>query len=221
MAAGPKKSKSGHGAKTGLKRALLKKKFGTKSEISPEVKLLDWDILIAGTLSSTGAATVINSVGEGNDYNARIGRKINVCSVEYHMLFSAEAASLSANGPGGADALRFVLVYDRQPTGSLPAWSDVFTTSAVTNAPMLHRNVNNLDRFEILASDFVDINAGDNSKCFHRYVAMKHDTRFDAVGSGIANISSGAIYVLYADTVAAASNFAYLTGRVRLRFTDM
>lgn len=218
---GPKRSKTS--SKMVLKKLGLRKKFGTKSESSPEVKFIDTAISDSTTVSSTGVVALINGCTEGTDAINRIGRKIEMTSIQYNMVFQANLSSMSTSGIGEADVMKFAVVYDRQTNGAAPAWSDVYDQNTASYSPFAHRNINNLDRFEVLAEEIINLSSGGpNGVCFSRYIKTKHDVRFNTGNAGTsADIQTGGLYILYADQVALANHFGILTGKIRVRFHDL
>lgn len=203
-----------------LKKASLARKFGTKNEVSPEVKFIDTSI--NSNTSSTGVVALLNGVVEGTDAINRIGRKIEMSSMEYKLKF-AQTAGVLVGYPDGGLSFRMAIVYDRQPNAAALAWTDVFDQNANVLTPYSGRNINNLDRFEVLAQEFCVISSGGpNNVIMSRYVKMSHDVRFNAGNAGtIADITSGALFCIFADDNNTGANFATLFGRIRVRFHDM
>lgn len=207
----------------GLKSMSLKQKYGTKSDSSPEVKFIDTSVNV--NPNATGTVLLLNACVEGSDYNNRIGRKIELTSVEYSLVFAGGTGDLGtgATYPENIDVGMFSLVYDKQSNGAAPAWSDVYTVSGSVISPFSHRNVNNLDRFVVLATDRLTISvAGPNSAMCNRYIRTKHDVRFNSGNAGtIADINSGGLFLVYADQNTAGTQLTTLYGRVRVRYHDI
>lgn len=194
-----------------------------KSESSPEVKFID--TTVNANASDAGGVVLVNACIEGTDAINRIGRKIELTSVEYDLLWSNSLTNLgtAADYPTASDTLRVSLVYDRQPNGAAAAYTDVYSAPASIVAPFAHRNINNLDRFEVLATDLVVISAGGpNAEKIHRYIKTKHDVRFNAGNAGtIADIQSGSLFIMFIDQNTNTFLESTLVGSCRVRFHDM
>jgi len=109
----------------------------------------------------------MNLVKEGNALQTRQGNKIAMKSVEIR-------GSLIIRGVCGNALLRYIVVYDRQPNGAVPSYGDIFAAHSydwlVPGLPTYDRpfnfetglempNLNNRDRFLILADDQFYVNA--------------------------------------------------------------
>lgn len=109
-----------------------------------EYKIIDVSntTLVTG---ATGTVVPLNSIAAGDDITQRNGRKINMTSsmLRFH-LFLADGV------PAAPMSMRLALVYDRQPNGAAPVWTDVFQTAVAAS----DRNVNNRDRFKIVYDNY-------------------------------------------------------------------
>lgn len=123
---------------------------GRRSLRRPELKwvdVLNSSVTIAG-LSST-SLSIINIINTGSSTFNRIGNKVNMRSLEYHI----QIYPLGTTSVNMTD-LRFLVVYDRQTNGAAPTFADVIqnldlgggTSSNSWDFP----NGNNKDRFLIL-----------------------------------------------------------------------
>lgn len=100
----------------------------------------------AQVTNSTGSMTPLNgNIAAGDDVTQRNGRKINLVSsmLRFHSFITDGVSSAPA-------AFRLALVYDRQPNGTPPTWTDVFQLQTSDS----DRNVSNRDRFTIIYDNY-------------------------------------------------------------------
>lgn len=102
-------------------------------------------------LNSTGTVAALNLVQAGSSYFNRIGRKIEMKSLQ----MKGQLNGIGANSQGLAAGGRILIVYDRQANGALPVYADVIKsqtqvsgTTQSLNYDMV--NLDNRDRFLIL-----------------------------------------------------------------------
>lgn len=196
-----------------------KQKFGVKADVMPEIKFVETGVSVQP--ANTGAVLLLNGCTLGTDaLTNRIGRKIQMTSVDYLLNFAASTADLGTAGTyaEGTDTLKLSLVYDKQSNGAAPTYADIYQSAN----PFSHRNINYLDRFIVLSEELVAISAaGPNGVCTKKYIRMKHDVRFNAGNAGtVADITSGALYLVYGDSNSAGTQQATLLGQVRCRYRD-
>ena len=119
----------------------------------------------------------------------------------------------------GGNPLRIVIVYDKQANATAPSPTDVF----LSNDYLSQNNLNNRDHFTILQDYISDPIAAQGDFCVNIkfYKKMNLETMFNAGNAGtIGDISSGSLYMFFAQagtTATAASGFSYNT---RVRFLD-
>ena len=110
----------------------------------------------------------VQQIAVGTDNTNRIGRKITIKSVEYDYTFAATQSDLgtTASYSEMMDGLRLSLVWDRQPAGggTIPSYSDIYASAPnAQTAPLSKRNMDNIDRFVVLATNMDTISyAGPN-----------------------------------------------------------
>lgn len=94
---------------------------------------------------ATGVVVPLNSIAAGDDVTQRNGRKITLVSsmIRFH-------GHITDSIPTAPTSFRLALVYDSQPNGVAPVWTDVFQ-AAVSDSD---RNVNNRDRFKIVYDSY-------------------------------------------------------------------
>jgi len=190
----------------------------------PEYKFNDIGNTIA-TISTPVAATTptyISGIAEGTDFTNRLGRKVTVKNLMLRYLITNNAQTAAASG-----AVRVVAVYDRQPNGALPVYSDVFTPApggqiAGTTSMM---NLSNRDRFFVLHDKTHEISPqGPQVKYCKKFRKINTDLTFKGTDNTIASASSGAMYIFYIpDTTtggAAATKGLSIELYSRLKFID-
>jgi len=115
-----------------------------------ELKVID-TTLTTTNVPNTASIFLLNGVAQGTDYTNRIGRKIILKSL---LLRSTCVPNTSSNTPAG-DVIRFLIVYDCQTNSATPVIGDILQNSSI-NDPM---NLNNRDRFKVVADKYVTLNA--------------------------------------------------------------
>jgi len=180
-------------------------------------------------VNTTGSITLLAIPVTGADFNARIGRKIRLHSLFLRGRLALESAIAPSGTLSLAQQARLIVCYDLQPNGAAPAITDILNTAD----PASHLNLNNRDRFRILCDkeyvfdpSFFQNTATQaysfmgrtiyNVKIFKR---LNLDMIFNAVNGGtVADISSGALYMVWIGSAAAGTNVdtnAIVSTRVR------
>lgn len=209
-----------------------------------EKKGMDTDLTLSepilSTVNTNANAFTLNLVQQGAGSWNRIGRKISMQSVRLRGQFTyefkiASSGSLDVN----SQSVRMVVVYDKQPSGSLPTFDTIFgnTNQSGTESCDWMDSVryDNMDRFQVLRDCVFDFETQVASstvvrlvKSFDEFISLKgKETVFSGQSSPmtIADISSGGLYVYFrsagnstpTDNVNAA---AVEFGVARLRYTD-
>lgn len=127
--------------------ARVPRNFARKKYGDGEIKCVDLPYATYG-LDSTGAVKCINLIQTGSSYNNRIGRRTCLVALYLHGYLFPQAENT------GVSYGRIAIVYDKQPNGALPAWSDVFQdddqTGSTTNTAWSNINLNNRSRFWVV-----------------------------------------------------------------------
>ena len=89
--------------------------------------------------NSTGSITLIATVAQGTSVNQRVGKKIQWKSMQIRGTVQANPTTVSNNSA-------WLIVYDRRPTGFLPAITDVLSSATAIS----FTNDANSGRFQIL-----------------------------------------------------------------------
>lgn len=189
--------------------------------VSKETGYIDLPLTTYG-LDSTGSITLLCAVSQGTSVNQRVGKKIALKSLQFRGNMTARITALINN-------VAYMVVYDKRPTGVLPAITDVI--NAVT--PNSMNNDNNSGRFRVLKRvDETLIGNTDASAAFLTDCTSKSqewflplrdaETVYKAAATGaIGDIEQGALYLITVGDIAASSAAANLTGVMRLRFLDI
>ena len=179
------------------------------------------------TLNATqSSVTTLNGVALGNYFYNRIGNKVTPVSIDSDILVSNN----STNAAGWA-IVRVALIWDKQPTGAVPAYADIFqdvnSAGTAVSTGFSGRNLQTSDRFTTIShTDLVvpPLNAANGSGNVRRFKYYKKLSGFQQQFKGdaatIASISTGALYlVLYAPTD--ATNTVDVWADHRFRYYDL
>lgn len=170
---------------------------------------------------TTGSVALLNTVAQGASVNQRVGKRVQLKSLQARG-FIQNSATASINDTA------MLIVYDRRPTGALPAVTDILT--AVSSLAM--NNDANSGRFSILKR--VDFLLAGNSSAAANYtetMAQSADfyldlkglpTAYKAAATGaIGDIEQGALYLVTVGVTAAGTAAATASLAFRLRFVDI
>lgn len=174
----------------------------------------------AYNMDTTGTVTLIPTVPQGASVSQRVGKKILWKSMQIRGGVYAQSAAVI---PTGA----WMIVYDRRPTGSTPAVTDILVSASQSS----FTNDANAGRFKILMRrDYQFIgpgNAGtssDPADVVNEYLKLKNlPCVFKAAGTGaIADIEEGALYLVTVGSNASGANAACTAGLAfRTRYIDV
>lgn len=181
----------------------------------PEKKNIDTQISLATPGATWTAAQLLNPIVQGTGVSGRVGRQVNLKSVFIRWVFT-----------GTQTPFRFVIIYDKQPNGALPATTDIFSVNSINGLMTLA----NSDRFKVIHDEYIYANGGSNQGNFQsasNALAGKYFRDFgeglqniwtDAATGTIADISTGALYYIANSIVATGA--AGLVATTRVRYTD-
>lgn len=173
----------------------------------------------AYNFDTTGSIAHINIITTGTSVNQRSGKKTLMKSLQCR-------GNVSNNTTAIINDCALLIVYDRRPTGALPAITDILNTAT----PQSFNNDTNSGRFQILKRmDFmlrgtvaatIALDSGAASCDF--FLDLKNKPLVNkAVGSGaIADIEEGALYLVTVGQIAAGAGAATGSLGFRLRFLD-
>jgi len=180
----------------------------------------------------------------GSDFNQRIGRKVVIKSIYFKWrMYPAWMVTSLVEGQNMLDVnyfpqtqFRVMMVWDTQPNGVQPTIGDILTEVSASGLPDTQSfiNMNNRDRFRIILDKFHQNgfqNTGTNKDMFSnaanvftgkKYKKCNMEVIFNATGGGtIADISSGALYIVALSSASADSHaFGELVFNTRVRYDD-
>lgn len=198
------------------KRTHKKRRYSKAQEDFPrkkegEFKSIDTQPFLP--LNSVGAATLLNQCVRGDDIGDRTGREIIMKSIELSCFTIPVAASPGSSG-------RFIVVYDRQSNGVAPTWAMVVGAPSTTN----FKNLDNRKRFKILFDKTIimsDVGQSESHNFFTWYRRLRHPVTYNAGNAGtIADINTGALYLLTYGSTGIAANPHNCWINARVRFLD-
>lgn len=204
----------------------------------PEKKSVDLEGPV-NVISTTPTFDLLNGIQEGSSFYNRIGRRINMVSL--HLRGQIIVTGL---GAGASEYLRVMVVYDRQPNGAAPAIADLLldynNAGATTTSSFSHINMNNADRFVMLADIPIAIpwNAqvaqlGDagavmdrtkNEVNINRFIRLKDlETHYKSSTNpaAIGDIATGALWLVTVGNQNAATAGFAVVYTTRLRYHDV
>lgn len=178
------------------------------------------DLASAGyAFSTTGSITLLATVPQGASVSQRVGKKVLYKSLQCR-------GSYQAGDTGTVADIAYLIVYDKRPTGSLPAITDILVT-ANSNA---FNNDANSGRFKILkrCDDVLTGNnltpaTGNEARDASFYLKLRGlPLTFKAAGTGaIGDIEEGALYLVTVGAQAAGTTAAGMTAGFRVRYVDV
>jgi hypothetical protein len=188
------------------------------------------------TMTSAVNIIPLNLIRSGNGSWNRIGRILHMRSIR--LKFSVESTFSSGITTTYTRQLRYVLVYDKQPNGTLPTKADIFsnkTQDGVENAKWDSLLAyDNMQRFVILKDETIPMTppvrsfdstgsyTNTSSIDYYRdvYLKLNHMVNYKAENSPavIGDISTGGLYLVY--MVDPGTSVVNTSGVARLRYTD-
>lgn len=183
-------------------------------------------------VNATGIATPLCIPTVGADMQNRVGRKITIKSVYIRGLIQTiPSGTAGTAGTAAAQMCRFIILADLQPNGVTLTPTDVLGASFTVQSQL---NLNNRDRFKIYCDKQYVFdpymytttatqalaNASRQIWPIKKYKKLDLEVVFNGTSTGgIADISSGALYMLWVGSNAgvAACNYSLST---RCRYAD-
>lgn len=172
--------------------------------------------------NTTGSIACLNLVPQGVTTTTRVGKKIQMKSLQCHGLMQSDSTTTVTQAS-------YLIVYDRRPSGALPAITDILDTVS----PNSFLNDANSSRFKILKrEDFVCLGntatagaitdaGGYEIDWYYKFPPKYAHCSFKALGTGaIDDIDEGAIYLVAVGSSVAGTADATFGAGFRLRFYD-
>lgn len=172
-------------------------------------------------LDTTGSVTLLNTVAQGAGVLQRVGKKIILKSLQCRGV-------IANNSTAAGNDVAYLIVYDKRPTGALPAVTDILVTA---NSNSFNNDANS-GRFVVLKR-FDDVLLGNAAAaasytdCMQKSADFYLDlggkpTAFKAAGTGaIGDIEQGALYLVTVGNSVAGTAAASATLAFRTRFIDV
>lgn len=186
-----------------------------------ELNFKDTDLAALGiTFDTSPQLTLLNGMAQGTTASTRIGRRINIKSIQWQ--FNCSTSTLT-----NWTANRYMIVLDTQANAATPAFTEVYDTAD----PACLRNISNMPRFKVLydSKQFTMIGNLSTSpgndgiaKCFDGYLKVNIPVQYNAGTAGtVADIQTNALYfIAVGNSASATTNTDIFNGRVRIRFSD-
>lgn len=203
------------------KRSRMSKMTNIMRPVSRLVERKVFDGSVNSFVANTGTILVVNGIASGTDVSGRIGRKVNMLKLQYGFNFNNTLSRLAAS-TGGNDLLRISVIYDSQPNGVAPAFNDIYDAAGSVNSSLCLLDVNGFDRFQELAVNWLQIcDGGPNAQHMSRVVNLKRKkVRYQGTGGGIANIATGALYIVLVTANPSDAQTSIVNGQTRLTYVD-
>lgn len=197
--------------------------------------------VLATTNTNTSMVT-LNLVSPGTGSYNRVGRKISMMSVRLRGMASLSIANAATTGDIVGNVLRMVVVYDKQPSGTVPTFDTIFGSTDISGTESTNFldpvKYDNMARFQVLRDTVIDVNPQAHNaeggttdqvvyKCsFDEYLKLGgRETVYSgqSVPCTIADVSSGALYVFFradSNTSPGSQWTIEADSKARLRYTD-
>jgi len=190
-------------------RSLL---FDARGSSKPEKKNIDTiTTAYSCPLTSTfGNVILLNGSVRGTNVGERVGRKIVMKSVFIRLNSIANS--------NNASQVRYMIIYDRQTSGSTPT-----SASFVDNSNFCGMaNLGNAERYVILADEITDSRQSNSVNISSkRYIKCNLETVYTGNAGTVADINTGALWFMAcnnSDQTSGATNT--LDWSVRVRYID-
>jgi hypothetical protein len=175
---------------------------------------------------TTGSITLLNTVAQGASVNQRIGKKFMMKSIQMR-------GKAVAGTAGTINTAVCYLIYDKRPTGALPAITDILVTATAasfnndTNSGRF-RTIRRWDKMilggQTLATNPIvggTENGGASALNLDEYVKLNLPVVNKAAGTGaIGDIEEGALYFVTVGDQPAGTAASSTQVGFRLRFTE-
>lgn len=168
---------------------------------------------------TTGTITLIATIPQGATQVTRVGKKVMLKSLMFRGHCNASTATTVA-------VATQIVVYDRRPTGALPAITDVL--NSISSQSM--NNDNNSGRFlilkredKVLSGNVTTPATGLEIQNVDWWLSLRGlPAVYNSAGTGaIADIEEGALYQITVGSVAAGTGAAAYNGAFRTRYVDV
>lgn len=211
------KKKAGNKKTSTYKKKPYTKKYNPNGayQISRVKKGLDVPgLLVANNNMATNTGvTLLNGCTPGTQSSQRVGRKIAIASINIDGYIRAHLSTDDAALIPSYNS-RLVLVWDKQPNGTIPVKSDIFsskvtTTGVETGLYIAGVAYKNMQRFQVLWDKRLTYNAGtfgfnDSGLAvvtidirIKKFLKVNLQTNYQGDDDGIGSIASGALFLIH------------------------
>jgi len=173
------------------------------------------DSAISDDATTTGAVNLLNGMAPGTTASTRIGQRILMKSIQARIYLRREDVTTAT-----VQAVRVLLIYDRQTNGAAPAITDVLSAISMQSL----RNMANVGRFFCLMDKTYTLDgAGGQTVLFdERYMKINLPVFYNTGTAGTAaDIQTGGLFLMHFGNAAAGVDDTDANINIRLRFTDM
>ena len=171
-------------------------------------------------VSTTASITLLNGLAQGTTASTRIGRRIQMKSVEARMFVFSDTLTLGC-------VTRFALVLDKQANAAAPAFTDIYDSAS----SIALRNISNKARFWVLwdsgllpiIGNVTTAGQGTDSsyKVMEFYKRINIPVQYNAGTAGtVGDIQTNALYFVAIGDTASGTADARLFGNIRVRYDD-
>lgn len=193
--------------------------FSFTSTGGKELNFVDTAISVPN-VSTTASISLLNGLAQGTTASTRIGRRIQMKSVEARMYAYPDTTTLAC-------VTRFAIVLDKQANAAAPAFTDIYDSG--TSVAL--RNISNKARFWVLwDSGLIPIIGNTTTaaqgteasyKAVEFYKRINIPVQYNAGTAGtVGDIQTNALYfVAIGDTVSGTAD-ARVFGNIRVRYDD-
>lgn len=186
----------------------------------PEYKFVDVDgvtsatsIPLSNDWTTPGATFLLNGLVPGSLATQRIGRKVSIKTL--YVRATVQLATTSVRGGN----IRMMVFYDKQANGTAPLVTDVLVDDSFYSP----NNLSNRDRFVVLCDHVFEAigTQADYQKSMVLHKKLNLETMFNAGTAGtIADITSGSIYIMFAQSGTIGTGNPTASWYSRIRYTD-
>jgi len=221
-----------------------RRKTYTKSKVNQsELKGCEYDLDVDPVISTvtTNVFTCVTLVSPGSGSFNRIGKKVfpKYLYINGEAQYNYRLQGTTSNLIDGI--LRMVVVWDKQPSGVQPTFDTIFGRTIIDGTESTEvfdpRKYDNMNRFTILKDVYIDTgiytipptggseNEVQKSFKITEYIKFPKDSQIVYSGVSvpctIADVSSGACYVIFrSETAATEGNWNIVGCTARFRYTD-
>lgn len=209
---------------------------------SGEIKGVDSDLSqsVVATTNTNASIDVINLIAPGTGSFNRVGRKTVLKSFRLKGNLNWAIVPTFATGAGGRRSpVRGILVWDSQPGGAIPTFDTIFGSTLQAGTEQVTSimdpiKYDGMERFTIIREwcwdcpawsvpAFGTAPAVQLENCIDEYVKLpplKSNYSGQTATQTIADIASGALYMIWRTTSSAAAASVTFDGMGRLRYWD-